>query len=42
MRIVFHPTGKDAVSFDFVPGSAVLVEDSGDETEAPASETSSK
>ena len=24
----FHPAGKDAVSFDIVPGSAVLVEDS--------------
>ncbi len=36
LRITFHPAGKDAVSFDLVPGSAVLVEDSGDETEAPA------
>ncbi|MGA3263927.1 MAG: hypothetical protein ABSC47_07765 [Terracidiphilus sp.] len=36
LRITFHPAGKDAVSFDVVPGSAVLVEDSGDEPEAPA------
>jgi len=35
MRITFHPSGKDAVSFDFVPGSAVLVEDTGDEEETP-------
>jgi len=33
LRITFHPAGKDAVSFDVVPGSAVLVEDSGDEPE---------
>ena len=31
LRITFHPAGKDAVSYDIVPGSAVLVEDSGDE-----------
>jgi hypothetical protein len=36
LKITFHPTGKDAIGFDIVPGSAVLVEDSGDETEAPA------
>jgi hypothetical protein len=38
LRINFHPTGKDAVSFEIVPGSAVLVEDAGDdeETAAPA------
>ncbi len=36
LRISFHPTGKDAVSYDFVPGSAVMVEDSGDEDETPA------
>jgi hypothetical protein len=33
LRITFHPAGKDAVSFDVVPGSAVLVEDAGDEAE---------
>jgi len=36
LRISFHPTGKNAVSYDFVPGSAVLVEDTGDEEENPA------
>jgi hypothetical protein len=36
LRITFHPTGKDAVSFDIVPGSAVLVEDAGDEADADA------
>jgi hypothetical protein len=30
LRVTFHPTGKEAVSFDVVPGSAVLVEDAGD------------
>jgi hypothetical protein len=33
LRITFHPPGKDAVSFDVVPGSAVLVEDAEDEGE---------
>jgi hypothetical protein len=44
LRITFHPTGKDAVSFDIVPGSAVLVEDSGEEPEtaAPAAEAKAK
>lgn len=35
LRITFHPAGKDAVSYNFVPGSAVLVEDTGDEDDAP-------
>jgi hypothetical protein len=37
LRISFHPAGRDAASFDVVPGSAVLVEDAGDglETAAP-------
>jgi hypothetical protein len=39
LRITFRPAGKDAVSYDFVPGSAVLVEDSGDDDEAPAAAT---
>jgi hypothetical protein len=38
LRITFHPSGKDAVSFDIVPGSAVLVEDSGDEPETPSAD----
>ncbi len=36
LRATFHPTGKDAVSFEIIPGSAVLVEDAEDET-APGS-----
>jgi hypothetical protein len=36
LRVTFHAAGKDAVSYDIVPGSAVLVEDTGDEDEAPA------
>jgi hypothetical protein len=35
LRITFHPAAMDAVSYDIVPGSAVLVEDAGDEAEAP-------
>ena len=33
LRVTFHPAGKDAASFDIVPGSAALVEDAGDEPE---------
>jgi hypothetical protein len=33
MRVTFHPTGKNAVSFDVVPGSAVLVEESDDDAD---------
>ncbi len=36
LRIAFHPAGMDAVSFDFVPGSALLVEDSDDDADASA------
>jgi hypothetical protein len=36
LRVTFHAAGRDAVSFEIVPGSAVLVEDSPDEAEAPA------
>jgi hypothetical protein len=36
LRITFHPTGKDGISYEFVPGSAVLVEDSEDDTAPPA------
>lgn len=35
LRITFHPAEGDAANFDFVPGSAVLVEDTDDEEEAP-------
>lgn len=34
MRITFHPAGKGLVAFDFAPGSALLVEDGGDEADA--------
>ncbi len=36
LRVTFHAAGKDAVSYDVVPGSAVLVEETGDEEETPA------
>ncbi|MDR3726167.1 MAG: hypothetical protein P4K86_03900 [Terracidiphilus sp.] len=36
LQVTFHPTGKDAVSYNIVLGSAVLVEDSGDDAETPA------
>ena len=36
LRVTFHPIGKEQVSFDLAPGSAVLVEDSSDEPEKPA------
>ncbi len=32
LRTTFHPAGRDAVSFEIVPGSAVLIEDSEDDT----------
>jgi hypothetical protein len=34
LRVTFRPAGKDAVSFEIVPGSTVLVEDSSDDAEA--------
>ncbi len=40
LRATFHPAGKDVISFDIIPGSAVLVEDSEDTTEtAPPAKT---
>lgn len=36
LRITFYPTDKGPVSYEIVPGSAILVEDSADDTEAPA------
>ena len=35
-RVTFNPAGMTAVSFEIVPGSAVLVEDSEDAAETPA------
>jgi len=37
LRVTFHPAGRDPASFEVAPGSAVLVEDSVDEPDAPAS-----
>ena len=37
LRVTFHPAGKDAVSYDIVPGSAVLVEEAADGEAAPES-----
>jgi len=34
MRITFHLAGRDPVTYDFAPGSAVLVEDETDEPQA--------
>ena len=42
LRITFHVSGANGVSFDIVPGSAVLVEDSGDEPETSAPQTEDK
>ncbi len=36
LRVTFHPTGKADLSFDIVPGSALLVEDSGEDSEPTA------
>ncbi len=40
LRVTFHPAGKEPVGFDIVPGSVVLVEESGDEPDAPAAPAS--
>jgi hypothetical protein len=34
LRITFHPTGQAATDFDLAPGSAVLVEDAGDDADS--------
>jgi len=36
LRIAFHPAGGNAISYDIVPGSALLVEDNGDDDETPS------
>jgi hypothetical protein len=36
LRITFHQVGSGDFMYEIVPGSAVLVEDSGDDSEAPA------
>jgi len=35
LRIIFHPAGRDPISYDIVPGSAVLVEDTDNDGEKP-------
>ncbi|HZP05428.1 MAG TPA: hypothetical protein VFB43_11045 [Terracidiphilus sp.] len=35
LRVTFHPVGRDSVSYEIVPGSAVLVEETEDEPETP-------
>jgi hypothetical protein len=42
LRITFQLKGKDPVSFDLIPGSAVLVEDAGDDAETPPAEAKPK
>jgi hypothetical protein len=42
MRVTFHPAGKEPVSYDIVPGSAVLVEEAGDEAETPVAAQEAK
>ncbi len=41
LRVTFHPAGQAAADFDLAPGSAVLVEDTGDDADA-ASDAKSK
>ena len=36
LRITFHPAGSAGVSFDVIPGSAVLVEDAAEDADTPA------
>jgi hypothetical protein len=38
LRVTFHPAGTEAASFNLVAGSAVLVEDSDDESQAPGTQ----
>ncbi len=42
LRVTFHPAGKDDLSFDVVPGSAILVEDSAESSEVQDSKPTSK
>jgi hypothetical protein len=42
LRITFHPAGRDPVSFDIAPGSAALVEDSGDDAETQSAAQQAK
>jgi hypothetical protein len=42
LRVTFHPTGKGDLSFDIVPGSVLLVEDSGDDADGVGSAAPAK
>ena len=42
LRVTFHATGRETVSYDIVPGSAVLVEEAGDEAETSAAAPEAK
>lgn len=42
LRVTFHPTGKGDLSYDIVPGSAVLVEDSADDADTESSSPPAK
>jgi hypothetical protein len=42
LRIIFHPAGSTGVSFDVAPGSALLVEDAGDDSETSAAPPATK
>lgn len=42
LRVTFHAAGREAAGFDLVPGSAVLVEDAAEETDAAAGESKPK
>jgi hypothetical protein len=42
LRVTFQTAGKGTISFDIVPGSAVLVEDSSDEPDTPEPITPAK
>jgi hypothetical protein len=35
LKVTFHPAGHDAISYAMAPGSALLIEDGGDEDETP-------
>jgi hypothetical protein len=39
LAVTFHPSGRDAASFTLAPGSAVLVDESGDDAEPASTQT---
>jgi hypothetical protein len=42
LRITFHPAGSSVISFDVVPGSAVLVEDASEDSDTAAPAVTAK